>query len=128
MFANFIQNTISTPDHVTTVKFDSYPDNPATNYATHTRRYPLSSLFVDIQKGTLLDISKSEYYVSNYKNKQSFVQHLGKHLGVFGIKTQAAQYDADRDIVVFAVCKLQYTDVTIFGDDRDLVVLILHHA
>ena len=26
LFANFIQNNISTPDHVTTMKFDLYPD------------------------------------------------------------------------------------------------------
>ena len=40
----------------------------------------------------------------------------------------AAEDDADKDIVSFAVQKLQYIDVTIFGDDTDLIILILHNA
>ena len=45
-----------------------------------------------------------------------------------GIVTKAARDDADTDVVETAIEKLPYSDVTIYGDDSDLLVLILHYA
>ena len=82
---------------------------------------------MNIGPDTVLDIDKS-VYLTNYKNKQSFINHLRTELEKDGINTRASSDDADRDVVCLAIDKLQYSDVTVYGDDSDLIVLILHHA
>lgn len=114
-------------EHTTTVLFDSYPDVPTTKDAIHAIRYPSVSLYVNIGHHTVLDIQKN-VFLSNYKNKQSFVDNLRKALDNSGVITYAANDDADRDIVALAVHQLQDSDITLYGDDTDLIVLIIHSA
>ena len=124
-YTRFIKANLSTQS-VTTVVFDSYPEHPTTKDSVHAARYPTASLLVHITPDTVLDIKKN-VFLTNYKNKQSFVNRLRETLQAAGIVTLAAEDDADRDVVVTALQKLETSDVTIFGDDTDLVVLILHN-
>ena len=124
-YSKFIKGNLSTQS-VTTVIFDSYPEYPTTKDSVHAVRYPTASLYVDIRPDAMLDVKKN-VFLTNYKNKQSFVNKLSVSLQNAGIVTLAAEHDADRDVVSTALQKLPHSDVTIFGDDTDLIVLILHH-
>ena len=41
------------------------------------------------------------------------------------MNTRASESDADRDVVALAIEKLRYSNVTVFGDDTDLIALLL---
>ena len=124
-YVKYIKNNLAT-DHPTFVVFDSYPDNPTTKDSIHASRYPSSCLDVDIQPETILDIKK-EIFLSNYKNKQAFVNKLKHCLEQSGILTRSAIDDADADVVSLAIEKLRSTDVTVYADDSDIIVLMLHN-
>ena len=78
---------------------------------------------------TILDISKTQF-LSNKVNKQRFVSFLINHLqNIIGnILCVQAPDDADVLIITTALECLQTTDVTIYGDDTDLMALLVHHA
>ena len=73
---------------------------------------------------------KKDKFLSNYKNKETFLDHLAKHLNTIGISTKMAKGDADVLIVSTAVEHLTRTTqkTVVVGNDVDLLVLILAHT
>ena len=66
-------------------------------------------------------------FLSNNTNKQSFINFLGRQLTERGVTVRYCREDADLDIVRTAVGQGKKTDVVLYGDDTDLLVLAVHY-
>jgi hypothetical protein len=110
------------------VVFDSYPAVPTTKDSTHLRRGESKSTNITIAPNILLDIPKSQF-LSNPQNKQRFIDFLIPYLTkVRGISCTQADNDADTLIVTTAIHQLKTSNVTLYGDDTDLLALLLHKS
>ena len=67
-------------------------------------------------------------FISNFSNKQRFIQILGEKLVAQGCKVLHDQSDADLLIVKTAINSAISRDTILVGDDTDLLVLLIHHA
>ena len=65
-------------------------------------------------------------FLSNYTNKQKFVNSLAHKLELHGFK--AVLCPSDTDTTIIKTC-LQFRDkpVTVLADDTDILCLLLHH-
>ena len=83
------------------VVFDGYPNCPTTKDVTHMRRTCTRGITgPEIHfTGNMPCKSRKETFLSNTKNKQSFINLLGRTLSSNGIRVNHAEADADLDIV-----------------------------
>ena len=110
------------------VVFDSYPSVPTSKDSAHIRRGKSKSTNISIASNTILDLTKS-LFLSNQRNKQRFVDFVIPYLKkVHGIACVQAVDDADTLIAKTAIQHLKTTDVTLYGDDTDLLALLLHQS
>ena len=65
--------------------------------------------------------------MTNYANKQRFVNELAEALEFDGFKTALCLSDADKTIVRTAL-ETPSVQVTILADDTDILCLLLHHV
>ena len=109
--------------NINTVVFDGY--NKSTKDATHKERSNKMSQVVEISDGNACPSDRAEF-LTNYTNKQKFVNSLARKLELHGFKAVLCPSDADTTIV--KTC-LQFQDkpVTVLADDTDILCLLLHH-
>ena len=106
-----------------TVVFDGYTISSTKDHC-HTKRQPVQGLRIDFAGGTRVMSSKSTF-LSNRNNKQRLVDRLSSELRLRGVTVQNCAADAD---IKLASTVLQMEgDVILWGDDTDLLVLLLHH-
>ena len=93
--------------------------------ATHKERSNKMSQVVEISDGNACPSDRAEF-LTNYTNKQKFVNSLARKLELHGFKAVLCPSDADTTIV--KTC-LQFQDkpVTVLADDTDIFCLLLHH-
>ena len=65
--------------------------------------------------------------MANKENKKAFVQHLGMHLTKAGYEVKYASSDADTLLVKSAIEASEFQNVTLVGDDTDLLCLLIFH-
>ena len=110
------------------VVFDGYEHGPAPKDVTDHRRTGLSQgIEVKFSEDIAL-VLKKEVFLATKKNKQLFINILGKKLEDAGCTVHHALGDADHLIVKKAVELSETTDTILVGEDTDLLVLLLHYA
>ena len=110
------------------VMFDGYPEHPTTKDHAHQQRTSKCSGAKEVQ----IDSSKRlvltrEQFLSNQNNKKNFIKLLSNYMASENIRFRLAEADADLMIVKTAVEFSEHHDVTIIGEDTDLVVLLWHY-
>ena len=73
-----------------------------------------------------LSFSKDKF-LSNDTNKQNIINLIGKILQIAGYNVVFSQEDADVDIVLAAIKESHYQNVTVVGEDTDLLILLLYY-
>ena len=109
------------------VVFDGY-DEMSTKAMTQQRRasgkVAATVTFTESMSITM----KKDNFLSNPKNKQSFLLMLSEALQNVGCVTHHANGDADLLIVQTAVESARTKTTILVGDDTDLLVLLCYHA
>ncbi|KAK6176044.1 hypothetical protein SNE40_014405 [Patella caerulea] len=122
-YVDLVKKNFRTP----TVVLDGY-NNHSIKDITHIRHNKgIVSNTVTFTKSMLLRVKK-ETFLANDANKQRFVLLLKETLIENGIEAVQATDDADLLIVQTAVDKSDTKEVVVFGEDTDLLVLLIHHA
>ena len=67
-------------------------------------------------------------FLSNERNKQNIVNLLGNKLQISGYDVVFAKEDADLDIALTAVNESLNHNVTVVGEDTDLLILLLYYC
>jgi hypothetical protein len=110
------------------VVFDVYPNYPTTKDVTHTRRSRgITGPEIHFTENMPCK-SRKETFLSNTKNKQNFINLLGRTLSSNGIRVNQAEADADLDIVKTAISFAESQEVVVMGEDTDILILLCHHA
>ena len=109
--------------NINTVVFDGC--NKSTKDATHKERSNEMSQVVEISDGNTCLLDRAEF-LTNYTNKQKFVNLLVCKLELHGFKTALCPSDADTTIVK-TYSQFQDKPVTALADDTDILCLLLHH-
>ena len=107
-----------------TVVFDGYSNGPSTKDMTHRRR-GASGQAVHFTTDMKAIYSK-EVFLSNSQNKEKFIRLLGGTLEKAGCKVVYSDSDADTNIVEITILENQDKDVTLIGEDTDLLILLLY--
>ena len=119
---------LKTPPSETTIVFDGYPDCPTIKDMTHARRGTQTCPDISFNTHTTIKMSKVSF-LSNKKNKMSFIQSLSDHLRTCGFQTIVAESDADASIVKHAIDAVKAKkSVCVMGDDTDLLVMLIHYG
>lgn len=103
------------------VIFDGY--SVSTKDATHSKREK-SSNAIEIQDQNRCPADRKSF-LSNYTNKQAFIDWLSTHLADAGFEIVKCPADADTTIVKAAIN--QKGSVNVYSDDTDILCLLLHH-
>lgn len=104
------------------VVFDGY--EISTKDTTHHKRQGKTAHTVEIMEGNPCPADRTTF-LSNYKNKSSFVKWLSEKLGEAGLMVVQCPSDADTTIVKVAIDDEE--DVMVYSDDTDVLCLLLHH-
>lgn len=110
------------------VVFDGYIDGPNTKDITHLRR---NKGAVGTNVAFSFDTpfrSKKETFLNNSVNKQKFISMLSECLVADGVQVRQASEDADCLIVETAIELADQSNVTVVGEDTDVLVLLLFHV
>ena len=110
--------------HINTVVFDGY--QMSTKDGTHRSRTGKIFQTVEVRDNNPCPSDRSEF-LTNYTNKQSFVNALGEKLKEQGLEVVLCPCDADTTIVKVALEK-ETKAVTVLADDTDILCLLLHHV
>ena len=109
------------------VVFDGYEQGPSIKDHEHLRR--AKKICADVQLSESMEAYKDqEVFLANEKNKQQFIQLIGRYLRDDGQVVYQSDGDADTMIVQ---CALQYasegSEVNVVADDTDVFVLLVYH-
>ena len=110
--------------------FDGYPEHPTTKDHAHQVRERSSryhgSKDVTIDPSKKLVLTRDQF-LSKTRNKKNFICLLVNALKAENIKVHLAYADANVLIAKTAVELAKTVDVTVIGEDTDLVVLLWHY-
>ena len=110
------------------IVFDSYPELPSIKDVTHLRRTKgIVSPNINFTP-TMPCQTKKELFMSNSHNKQAFINMLCEKLNEHDTRYKNAVDDADLFIAQTAVDCALSSEVTVIGEDTDLLVLLIHHV
>ena len=76
---------------------------------------------------TIMNVKK-DMFLSNKKNKQSFLCLLSRKLEQMGCQVSHARGDADMLIVQTAIQSSSRSSTVLVGDDTDLLILLCFHT
>ena len=107
--------------------FDGYANGPSTKDNAHLRRAREQMTEVHFIGSTIMNVKK-DAFLSNKKNKQSFITLLSRTLEQDGCQTSHARGDADLLIVQTAIQSASASDTVLVGDDTDLLILLCFHT
>ena len=110
-----------------TIVFDGYTNGPSTKDVTHMRRSKGLVGRNVFFKGNTTFNTKKDLFLSNQQNKQRFIELLSDQLRKAGCTTVHADEDADLPLVKTALEKSLERNVTLIGEDTDILILLLHH-
>lgn len=108
---------------VDTVVFDGYQSS--TKDATHRSRSGRQAQVIEIRNDNECP-SDRDNFLTNYVNKQEFVNTLASELENRGIKCILCPSDADTTIVKTALAVTE-KPVVVLADDTDILILLMHH-
>ena len=109
--------------------FDGYNAGPGTKDTAHLRRTKgLVGPKVNFVGSTVPLKTKKEHFLSNYENKQRFIDMLSSKLQEHGVEIFHTESDADLLIVQTAVDSAANSATTGVGEDTDLLALLCLHA
>ncbi len=109
------------------IVFDGYNSGPSTKDCAHHRRLK-GHIGAQVNfVGDMVVHSKKEDFLSNYTNKQQFINMLSNMLQNEGCQVHNARGDADLLIVTTALEAAIKTCTVVVGDDTDLLILLLYH-
>jgi hypothetical protein len=109
------------------VIFDGYSE-PSTKDSTHRRRYD-KRMSAEVSMDDLCICRlRREDFLSIKRNKDRLIKMLLPKMNAMNIKAKQVQGDADFDIVMAAIEAAEQHRVIVFGEDTDLLILLLHHA
>eukprot|EP00116_Pleurobrachia_bachei_P000877 sb/3461139/ len=106
------------------VVFDGYLLGSTKDH-THCRRQKLTCSEISPSLSTTLNVKK-EMFLANKKNKDNFIKLLMGTLELQGTECQQSDSDADFDICKKAVDLAWTRKVVLWGEDTDLLVILLH--
>ena len=117
-------NKYGTVENITVV-FDGGYLAPSTKGSKHIRRSKgrLGRKIVSSLHNPLT-VKKGDFPLHKH-NKQAFLEMLGTLLSASGISVMHSDGDADVDIVSSALTVANTCPVTLFGEDTDLLILLL---
>ena len=84
------------------------------------------SAVINFTGNMALSFSKDKF-LSIDTNKQNITNLIGKILQIAGYNVVFSQEDADVDIVLAAIKESHYQNVTVVGEDTDLLILLLYY-
>lgn len=109
------------------IVFDGYTAGPNIKDCTHMRRTKgMSSPEVHFTHEMKLTIKK-EVFLRNNKNKEKFIQNLGKELTSAEYQVLYSKGDADVLIAKTALTMSRNEDTCVVGNDTDLLILLLSY-
>ena len=123
-YADFVQRLYGSP----IIVFDGYKCGPTTKDIAHLRRTAGAFSTDSNFSKSMVPSEKKEHFLSNKKNKQKFIDMLGTALEEVGCKIVHAKGDADTVIVETALRCASEKEVTVIGEDTDLLVLLCYHT
>ena len=109
------------------VVFDGYDSGPSTKDNAHLRRTREQMTEVHFTGSTIMNVKK-DMFLSNKKNKQSFILLLSRSLEQIGCHVSHARRDADMLIVQTAIQSASRSNTVLIGDDTDLLILLCFHT
>ena len=109
------------------VVFDGYNSGPSTKDNAHLRRTREQMTEVHFTGSTTMNVKK-DLFLSNKKNKQSFISLLSRTLEQIGCQVSHARGDADMLIVQTAVQSASRCNTVLVSDDTDLLILLCFHT
>ena len=109
------------------IVFDGYHSEPSTKEMNQIRRRgSANSPKVKFEETNEVSL-KRDIFLANKENKKAFVHHLGMHPKKAGYVVKYASSDADTQIVKSAIEASEFQNVTLVGDDTDLLCLLIFH-
>ena len=109
------------------VVFDGYDSVPSTKDNAHLQRTREQMTEVHFTGSTIMNVKK-DAFLSNTKNKQSFILLLSRSLQQMGCQISHAKGDADMLIVQTAIQSASRSSTVVVGDDTDLLILLCFHT
>jgi hypothetical protein len=109
------------------VVFDGYTAASTKDMAHKRRAKGKQGPTVSFTNEMVLTVAK-DVFLSNFANKQNFLQQLGNSLQVAGCEVYHALSDADVLIAQKAIESATELKTVLVGDDTDLLVLLLHQT
>ena len=122
-YMNYVKRRYRNPVTV----FDGYNDGPSTKDSTHLKRVRKQMTEVHFIGSSVMNVKK-EAFLSNKKNKQSFIIQLSNVLEQNGCQTIHARGDADVLIVQTAIQAASTSNTVVIGDDTDLLILLCYYT
>ena len=110
------------------VVFDGYLSGPSTKGIPHQRKTKGKSSVEVVFTLHMTLQTKKDFFLSNKKNKQRFIDFLCEALTKNSCTTVCADGDADCMIVAQALESSKSKTTVVVGDDTDLLVLLCYHA
>ena len=108
------------------IVFDGY-ESSTKDMAHQRRQKNKQSIRMNFNEDSQLCVSK-EVFLSNEKNKECFIKMQGKALHLSGSIVHFCSGDADLTICLTAVESAKSWPTVVYGEDTDLLVLLLHHS
>ena len=108
------------------VVFDGYDSGPSTK-DNDLRRTREQMTKVHFTGSTIMNV-KEDMFLSNKKNKQSFLCLLSRKLEQMGCQVSHVRGDADMLIVQTALQSSSRSSTVLVGDDTDLLILLCFHT
>ena len=110
------------------VVFDGYPQGPSTKDNTHLRRSAQqhSKLIKFTPDMTFSSIRKT--FLNNTENKSQIIDLIASSLKKANCSVVHSVEDADVDIATHACKMASSRDVTVVGEDTDLLILLLYFS
>ena len=111
-----------------TVVFDGYLTGPSTKDNTHARRSTLSESKKINFDPRMKFSGTQKNFLSNSENKARIIRLIGNHLEKANCSVIYCKDDADVDIAVTACKSFLSNNVTVVGEDSDVLVLLLYYS
>ena len=106
--------------------FDGYSNGPSTNKRRRAKGMDKRSPTIKFSSDRKFGGNK-EVFLANKANKERSIHILGDTLSGPGYGIIYCEGDADVDIAKTAIGMSEQSDVTVIGEDTDLLILLLHY-
>ena len=124
----YVNHVLALYGNRVSVVFDAYSAGPSPKDVVHERRnHGIVGQTVKFDEDMEV-VMKKEEFLSSPRNKQHFINMLGRKLEEIGCDVHHAPGDADVLIVQTAMACAHISDVCVISDDTDILILLLHQT